>query len=182
MRQQISCSVVFSKDVNDLFISLLFYIAFNSQGHIKMGSLQVEEISAYCTVNRRASASNYQLSNIKRPAPRFELVASEVGGENSNRYTTEPPKDTSPHLPMQAHNHTLWAHAAKRGSGACPDCRIDTPAWLSHLTKMRCLAHAFAKTFTAIKMLTILRCTNVQHAVDKTPGWFYTLVHIQQVT
>ena len=30
--------------------------------------LQVEEISAYCTVNHRASASNYQLSNMKRPA------------------------------------------------------------------------------------------------------------------
>ena len=34
-----------------------------------MGSLQVEETSAYCTVNHRASASNYQLSNMKRPAP-----------------------------------------------------------------------------------------------------------------
>ena len=33
-----------------------------------MGSLRVEETSAYCTVNHRASASNYQLSNIKRPA------------------------------------------------------------------------------------------------------------------
>ena len=31
------------------------------------GSLQVEETSAYCTVNHRASASNYQLSNMKRP-------------------------------------------------------------------------------------------------------------------
>ena len=51
-----------------LFIYLLFYVAFNSQGHIAMGSLQVEETSAYCTINHRASASNYQLSNIKRPA------------------------------------------------------------------------------------------------------------------
>ena len=33
-----------------------------------MGSFRVEETSAYCTVNHRASASNYQLSNIKRPA------------------------------------------------------------------------------------------------------------------
>ena len=33
-----------------------------------MGSLQVEETSAYCTVNHQASASNYQLSNMKRPA------------------------------------------------------------------------------------------------------------------
>ena len=41
---------------------------FNSQGHIAMSSLQVEEASAYCTVNHRASASNYQLSNMKRQA------------------------------------------------------------------------------------------------------------------
>ena len=48
--------------------------------HIATGSLQVEETSAYCTVNHRALASNYQLSNIKRPArdsnrrpPRFEV-------------------------------------------------------------------------------------------------------------
>ena len=38
------------------------------QGHITTGSLQVEEISAHCTVNYRASASNYQLSNMKGPA------------------------------------------------------------------------------------------------------------------
>ena len=30
--------------------------------------LQVEETSAYCTVNDRGSASNYQLSNMKHPA------------------------------------------------------------------------------------------------------------------
>ena len=45
-----------------------FYVTFNSQGHIATGSLQVEETSAYCTLNHRASASNYQLSNMKRPA------------------------------------------------------------------------------------------------------------------
>ena len=50
------------------FIYLLFYMAFNSQGHIATGSLQVEETSAYCTVNHQASASNYQFSNMKRPA------------------------------------------------------------------------------------------------------------------
>ena len=33
-----------------------------------MSSLQVEKTSAYCTVNHRASASNYKLSNMKRPA------------------------------------------------------------------------------------------------------------------
>ena len=51
-----------------LFIYLVFYVGFNSLGHIAMGSLQVEETSWYCTVNHRASASNYQLSNMKRPA------------------------------------------------------------------------------------------------------------------
>ena len=50
-----------------LFIYLLFYVAFNSQGHILTGSLQVGETSAYCTVNHLASSSNYQLSNMKRP-------------------------------------------------------------------------------------------------------------------
>ena len=49
-------------------IYLLFYVAFKSQGHIATGSLRVEETSAYCTVNHRASASNYQLSNMKLPA------------------------------------------------------------------------------------------------------------------
>ena len=66
-----------------------------------MGSLRVEETSAYCTVNRRASASNYQLSNMRRPArdsnrrpqrleattltttpPRAEETGTEVGGES----------------------------------------------------------------------------------------------------
>ena len=50
------------------FVYLLFYVAFNSQGHIATGSLRVEETSAYCTVNHRASESNYQLSNMKSPA------------------------------------------------------------------------------------------------------------------
>ena len=64
------------------------------------GSLQVEETSAYCSVHHRASASNYQLSNMKRPAQ--DPVASEVGGENSNRYTTEPPiLHRKSHMEMQ---------------------------------------------------------------------------------
>ena len=47
-----------------------FYITFNSQGKIATGSLRVEESvhtnwSGFCTVNHRASASNYQLSNMK---------------------------------------------------------------------------------------------------------------------
>ena len=51
-----------------LFIYLLFYVTFNSQDHIATGTLQVEETSAYCTVNHLASVSNYQFSNMKRPA------------------------------------------------------------------------------------------------------------------
>ena len=46
---------------------MLFYVAFNSKGHIVTGRLQVEETSAYCTVNHQKLASNYQLSNMKRP-------------------------------------------------------------------------------------------------------------------
>ena len=51
----------------DLIINhyLVFYVLFNSQGLIVTGSLQVEETSAYCTVNHCASASNYLLSNMK---------------------------------------------------------------------------------------------------------------------
>ena len=45
-----------------------FYVTFNLQGHIPKGRLQVEETSAYYTVNHRALASNYQLSNMKLPA------------------------------------------------------------------------------------------------------------------
>ena len=45
---------------------------FNSQGHIATDSVQVEELvhtswSRFCTVNHQAPASNYQLSNMKRP-------------------------------------------------------------------------------------------------------------------
>ena len=43
------------------------------------GNIQVEETSAYCTVNHRASASNYHLSNMKRPA-------------RDSNHTTEPPE------------------------------------------------------------------------------------------
>ena len=49
-------------------IYLMFYVMFNSQGHFPTGSLQVKETSAYCTVNHQASASNCQLSHMKRPA------------------------------------------------------------------------------------------------------------------
>ena len=51
------------------------------------GSLQVEETSAYCTVNHQASASNQH----EAPGPRYEPAASEVGGKNSNHHSTKPP-------------------------------------------------------------------------------------------
>ena len=61
----------------------LFYVKFNSQGHIVTGSLQVEEPvhtswSIFCTVNHRASASNYQLSNNRAEIRSFEPATSEV--------------------------------------------------------------------------------------------------------
>ena len=49
-------------------IYLVFYVAFNSQGHIVTDSIKVKETSAYYTVNHRAMASNYQLSGMKSPA------------------------------------------------------------------------------------------------------------------
>ena len=57
--------------VKDLDLFFLFYVMFNSQGHTVTGSLWVEEPvhtswSRFCTVNHWASASNYQLSNMKR--------------------------------------------------------------------------------------------------------------------
>ena len=50
----------------------VFFVILCVQGHIAMGSLWVEEPvhtswSRFCTVNHRASASNYQLSNMKCP-------------------------------------------------------------------------------------------------------------------
>ena len=49
-----------------------FHVTFNSQGHIVMGSLRVEEPvhtswSIFCAVNHRVSASDCQLSNMKHP-------------------------------------------------------------------------------------------------------------------
>ena len=92
--------------------------SFNGRGnHVQQpgsyfatGSLKVEETSAYCTVNHRASASNYQLSNMKRPArdsnrqpQRLEArtltatppsppgLTSEVGGQCVAHSTTQYP-------------------------------------------------------------------------------------------
>ena len=56
------------------------YLVFYSQGHIATGSLQVEETSAYSTVN------HWSLEH-EAPGSRLELAASEVGGENSTNTT-----------------------------------------------------------------------------------------------
>ena len=53
--------------------------------------LQVEETSAYCTVNHRALASNYQLSNMKRPARDSNRQPQRLEVRTFNRYTTKPP-------------------------------------------------------------------------------------------
>ena len=50
--------------------------------------LQVGEISAYCTVNHRASASNYQLSNMKCPAQDSNRQPQRL---EARTLTTEPP-------------------------------------------------------------------------------------------
>ena len=76
-------------------IYLLFYIAFNTQGHIASGSLEVEETSPYCTVNHRALASNYQLSNMKCPAQDSNRWPQRLEARTLNRYTTEPPSNCS---------------------------------------------------------------------------------------
>ena len=59
--EQKETSVISQGVESNEHLLLFFYVVFNSQGHIETGSLQVEETSAYCTVNHRASASNYQL-------------------------------------------------------------------------------------------------------------------------
>ena len=62
------------------FIYLLFYIALNSQGHIATGSLQVEETSAYHTVNHRASACKGGASSIKLlDVPQLKLMHGFLG-------------------------------------------------------------------------------------------------------
>ena len=60
----------------------IFYVTFNSEGHIATGSLRVEESvhtswSEFCTVNHRASASNYQLDN---GSPQAEIRTSHLKG------------------------------------------------------------------------------------------------------
>ena len=61
------------KRIQILLIQIyIFVLRHIRQGHIATGSLRVEETvntswSRFCTVNHRASASNYQLSNTKHP-------------------------------------------------------------------------------------------------------------------
>ena len=52
--------------MNSHTIYLLFHVAFNSQGHIAMGGLQVEETSAYCTVNHWQVITNFPLCKQKK--------------------------------------------------------------------------------------------------------------------
>ena len=70
------------------FIYLLLYVMFNSQGHFATGSLQVEETNAYCTVNHRASASNYQLFKMKRPARNSNRRPQRLEARTAHRTTT----------------------------------------------------------------------------------------------
>ena len=79
--------------IDSNLIDFWFYITLNSQDHIAMGSLWVEEPvhtswSSFCTVNHRALASNYQLSNMKCLGRDLNQSTSEVEGEHSNSYTT----------------------------------------------------------------------------------------------
>ena len=52
------------------------------------GNLQVEKTSAYCTVNCWSSGKYLPTVQHEVPSPRFEPMASDVGGESS---TTTPP-------------------------------------------------------------------------------------------
>ena len=91
----------FSNTSLNLFIYSFFYITFNSQGPIAPVSLQVEETSAYCTVNHRASASNYQLSNMKRQA------------QDSNRWPQRLEARTltaTPLSPLTSLNKSSWSN------------------------------------------------------------------------
>ena len=77
------------------FVYLLFYVAFNSQGHIAMGSLQVEETSAYFNVNHRVSASNYQLANMKQLARDSNQRPQRLEARTLTATPPSPPDDTT---------------------------------------------------------------------------------------
>ena len=95
-----------------IWIYFLFYVAFNSQGHIAMGRLRVEEPvhiswSRFCTINHRASASNYQLSNMKYPVWDLNRLPPRL---KASTLTAVPP---SPH-----------AEFVKGQSWDVPDCEL----------------------------------------------------------
>ena len=79
-------------------IYFLFYVAFNSLGHIAMGSLRVEHPvhtswSRFCSVNHWTSASYSQLSNMKHPGRDSNQQPQRLKASTLNCYTTEPPSN-----------------------------------------------------------------------------------------
>ena len=87
------------------YIYLLFYITFNSQGHITTVSLQVEETNAYGTVNHQASANNYQLSNMKCPARDSNRRPQRLEAKTLTATPMSPLKETQDVL--RTHNREL---------------------------------------------------------------------------
>ena len=92
-------------------IYLSFYVTFNSQGHIATGSLRVEERvhtswSRFCTVNHWASASNYQLSNMKCPAQDSNRRPQRLEASTLTATPPSPPPPPPPPPPpyMGCHN------------------------------------------------------------------------------
>ena len=99
----------------DLFICC-FCVMFNSQGDIATGSLRLEEPvhtswSRFCTVNHRASASNYQVSNMKSPARDLN--------QQSQRLEVSSPLSTPP---------TLSAEPTPQNTQFMSVTRDDTPS------------------------------------------------------
>ena len=92
-------------------VYLLFYVAFNSQGHIATGSLQVEE-----TVNHRASASNYQLFNMKRPAQDSNRRPQRL---EERTLTATPLSPLGQHWVLKSVNSVLSPTFANRFQGSC---------------------------------------------------------------
>ena len=62
------------------------------------GSLQVEETSGYSTVNHRASASNYQLSNMKRPPGNSNQRLQRLEARTLTTTPPSPPDNVEPAL------------------------------------------------------------------------------------
>ena len=116
-------------------VYLLFYVAFNSQGHIAMGSLQVEE-----TVNHRASASNYQLFNMKRPAQDSNRRPQRL---EERTLTATPLSPLGQHWVLKSVNSVLSPTFANRFQGSC--FQICVARWVFVVT--------WCERFTNIKGL-----------------------------